>query len=71
MRRHVVGLFEVDRVDLVELDELLQVDRLRGRRDERFDLAGVDDDVATSGDLVPFDDLVGGTSTPVCLDTFW
>ncbi len=30
----------------VEIDELLEVDGLGGRRDERLELVGVDDDVA-------------------------
>ena len=41
--RHVVGGVEVDRIDLVEVDELLELDGLGGGGDERLELVGVDD----------------------------
>ena len=54
----VVGGVEVHRVDVDEVDELLEVDRLGGHRHERLELVRVDDDVATLGDLVALHDVV-------------
>jgi len=48
----------VDRVDLGEVDELLDVDRLGRLGIERVELLGVDQDVAIGAELIPLDDLL-------------
>ena len=57
---HVVGVLVVDGIDLVEVDELLDVDRVRGLGVERGQLVGVDHHVLARRDLVALDDLVVG-----------
>ena len=49
-----------DRVDLRELDEVLDVDRLGLLGLQRVELAGLDHDVAVGRDLEAFDDLLVG-----------
>ena len=44
-RRHVVGGLEEDRIDLLNGDELLQIDRLRRQRHERGQLIRIDNHV--------------------------
>jgi hypothetical protein len=50
-RHEVVGVVEVDRVDLRELDEALDVDRLGLARVQALELARLEDDVAVRRDL--------------------
>ena len=56
----VVRLLEVQRVDLVEVDELLDLDRVAPLRAQRLDLVVLDHHVLALRDLVAADDLVGG-----------
>jgi hypothetical protein len=56
-RHHVVRVVEIDRVDLLQIDEVLDLDRAREQRFERRQLARLDRDVAIRGYLVPLDDL--------------
>ena len=51
---------EVNRVDVHQIDELLEVDALGGRRDERFEFVGIDDHVPTLRHLEAFDDVLVG-----------
>ncbi len=53
----IVGLVEVDGVDLLELDEVLDVDRAREGGLQRGELLGLDHDVAFGGDFIALDDL--------------
>ena len=55
----VVGVLEVDRVDLVEGDEVLDVDGPGGPRLELLELLRVDHHVMALGQLVAFHDLLG------------
>ena len=54
----VVRVVVVDGVDLVEVHEVLDVDRARLLRVQRVELVGRDDDVAVLRQLVALDDLV-------------
>ena len=56
----VVGLLEVERVDVVEVDELLDLDLVAPLRAQRLDLARLDDHVLALRDLEAVHDLVGG-----------
>ena len=56
----VVGVIEVDRVDLVQVDEVLDLDRPRLLRVELLELVTGDDHVLLGGDLVPLDDVLVG-----------
>ena len=58
VRCEVVRGVVVHRVDLGQVDELLEVDRLRRHRHERLELVRIDHDVAALGDLVALDDVV-------------
>ena len=53
-------MVEVDRVDLVERDEVLDLDRLRLLGIERLELAGLDQHVAVGRQLVALDDVLVG-----------
>src|SRR5262249_12883206 len=57
-RSEVVGVVVVDRVDLGELDEVLDLDRLRLLRRECLELAGLDHHVAVLRYLVALDDVL-------------
>ena len=59
-RRQVVGVVVVDRVDLGEIDELLDVDRLGRLGVERVELLGLDQHVAVGRELVALDDVLEG-----------
>ena len=56
--RQVIRVVVVDRVDLVLVHELLDVDRARLLGIERVELLGLDDHVAVLGDLEALDDLL-------------
>src|SRR5262249_6449331 len=56
----VVRLLEVERVDLVEVDELLDVDLVAALGTERVDLRLLHDHVLALRDLVAALDVVGG-----------
>jgi len=64
----------VDRVDLDEVHELFDVDRLRGLRIERLELLRRDQHVAIGRYLISLDDLleryllIGGGIDPLLLD---
>src|SRR4051794_19117042 len=58
--REVVGVVVEQRVDRVEVDEVLDLDRPGLLRIERLELRRLDDDVAVRGDLIALDDLVVG-----------
>ncbi len=58
--REVVGVVVEDRVDLGELDEVLDLDRLGLLRLQRLQLAGLDHDIAVGRDLVALDDVLVG-----------
>ena len=59
-RRQVVGVVVVDRVDVGELDEVLDLDRLGLLGLQRLELAGLDDHVAVGRELEALDDVVVG-----------
>ena len=54
----VVGLLEVDGIDLVEVDEVLDLDLVAGLGLERGELVGLDDHVVAALELVALHDLV-------------
>ena len=58
VRHEVVRVVVVDRVDVLEVDEVLDVDRARALGIERVELVGRDHDVAVLGQLEALDDLV-------------
>ena len=58
VRREVVRVVVVDRVDLLEVHEVLDVDRARLLRLERLELLGRDRHVVVRADLVALDDLL-------------
>ena len=60
LRHQVVGPLVVDRVDLVEVDEVLDVDRPGGLGVERLELLRGDDHVPVGRDLEALDDLLVG-----------
>ena len=53
-------MVEVDRVDVVEVDEVLDLDRAGLLRVELLELVAGDDDVLVGGDLIPLDDVFVG-----------
>ena len=57
-RRHVVGLLEVHRVDLLEPDEVLEVDHPARRRPRTLDLLGLEEHVGLGLDLVAPDEIL-------------
>ena len=59
-RREVIGVVVEDRVDLRELDEVLDLDGLGLLGLQRLELAGLDDHVAVGRELEALDDLVVG-----------
>jgi hypothetical protein len=59
LRQQVVSLAEVDRVDLVERDEVADVDRVRELDVEPVEIFVLDRDVPALLDLEPANDLVG------------
>ena len=59
-RRQVVGVVVEDRVDVGELDEVLDLDRLGLLGLQRLELAGLDDHVAVGRELEALDDVVVG-----------
>ena len=69
LREQVVGLAEVDRVDLVEVDEVADVDRLRQLDVEPVEVLVLERDVLALLDLEAADDVVGSTCSPVSLRT--
>ena len=56
-RGNEVGAVEVDRVDLVEIDEALQIEPVGGLGSERCEFLVGDGDVVALGDLVALDDV--------------
>jgi len=54
----VVGVLEVDGVDVDQVDELLDVDGPAGLGVDGVELLGVDDDIATPAQVVALDDVV-------------
>ena len=58
-RREVVGAVEVDRVDVVERDEALDVDRLRAREGDGLEVGLLDEDELALRELPALDELVG------------
>ena len=58
LRLEVVGLAEVDRVDLVQVDEVADVDRLRQLDVEPIEVLVVERDIAALLDLEAADDVV-------------
>ena len=63
----VVGLLEVDGVDLVEVDEVLDLDRAGLLRVEVRELLARQGHVLVGGELVALDDVVVGDLLAVCL----
>jgi hypothetical protein len=63
----VVGLVEVDRVDLVEIDEVLDLDRAGLLRVELLELLAGQHDVLVGADLIALDDLLVGDFLAVLL----
>ena len=57
-RHHVVGLLEIDRVDVLETDELLEVDHAARRRSDPLDLLRLEEDVRLRFDLVAPDEIL-------------
>jgi hypothetical protein len=57
-RRQVVGAVVVDRVDLLQVDELLDVDRLRARERHRLEVRFLDHHELALGELPALDELV-------------
>jgi hypothetical protein len=53
-----VGLLEVERVDLVRIDKLDEIDGVLGFHTDRLQLRGLDRHVTALSDLVALDDLV-------------
>ena len=60
VRHEVIGMVVEDRIDLIELDEVLDVDGPGLLGFERVQLVGADRHVAIRGDLVTLDDLLVG-----------
>jgi hypothetical protein len=58
-RNDIKGLFEIDHVDLVGVDELGQLERLLALELDRLQLFVVEQDIAALLILVALDDLVG------------
>ena len=58
--REVIGVVEVDRVDLVQVHELLDLDRARLLGVQCLELLGLDHHVLVRADLVALDDVVVG-----------
>ena len=58
--REVVRVVVVDRVDVVERDEVLDLDRLRLLGIERLELARLDQHVAIGRELIALDDVLVG-----------
>src|SRR4051812_35777032 len=59
-RGEVVRVVVVDRVDLVQRDEVLDLDRLGLLRVQRLELARLDDDIAVGRQLEALDDVLVG-----------
>ena len=66
----VVAPLEVDRVDLVDLDEVGDVERVVALCTGSLEVFVVQFDELTLLDLVRLDDLVVGHFLPSCLQTF-
>ena len=59
VRGNVIGVVQVDFVDLVLGHELVDVDRALALNRDGFELLGIKLDIVALADLVPFDDVCG------------